>query len=144
MLAACALLRRSTGRIVKPVLEKMFTLWPTPVAFMNASLADIVQVIRPAGLQNTKYVALVNIIQVFAVDMRPLLTYRIIEQWREVGVYSAQSWLMFIERLHPSNYYDRIADHVLQDFLDSHLWPRFVQLGHIENPLITLRGGCDT
>lgn len=54
LLVVCVLLNQTQRKQVERVLPRFVELWPTPQAFLQASVADVVAVIKPLGFSNRR------------------------------------------------------------------------------------------
>lgn len=50
VLIACALLNKTHGRQVRPMVEELLTRWPTPAAMRAADEGELIEILRPLGL----------------------------------------------------------------------------------------------
>lgn len=50
VLVACALLNKTHGRQVRPMVEDLLRRWPTPIEMAVADESDLIEVLRPLGL----------------------------------------------------------------------------------------------
>jgi hypothetical protein len=86
MLVACALLNRTHGRQVRPMVDGLFSRWPTPRG-MAAAGRGLERYVKPLGLWRR----------------RAALLRRLSRQWRTpgqcpgVGKYALDSWAIFVE-----------------------------------------------
>jgi adenine-specific DNA glycosylase len=135
VIVACALLRRATGHVVKSALERFFAQWPTPHAFYNARLEDVVMLLRPAGFQNQRYKTLASVVDLYLLYVEHhghAPVWHDVMMWRELGPFTVQSYMIFVDRVDPRSLDWTPADHVLDAWLRSPLWPHFQQHNEIE------------
>lgn len=61
ILVCCVMLNRSKGEQVRPVAEKFFARWASPQDVESWHLDDMVEVLRPLGLEHRKAIYIISI-----------------------------------------------------------------------------------
>ena len=98
LLVACIMLNQTTAEQARPVLEELFTRYPTPQHVCYARAHELIQLLRPCGLYEQRAGRLVA------------LTTEIVkrqvkgEDWEKrvaelpgVGPYALEAWRMFVD-----------------------------------------------
>lgn len=88
------LLQQTLATKVANVYEEFFSAYPTPAALANADVEDVVEIIRPCGLQNRKAPALITIGQRIRNEGVPD-TYNELVELPFVNEYAANAMLSF-------------------------------------------------
>jgi methyl-CpG-binding domain protein 4 len=107
VLVCCALLNRTTGAQVRPMVGRLFALCPTPAALLVCPDRHLLPLLVPLGLYNRRLALLRRLTLDWAEGKPP-------QQCHGVGQYALDAWALFVEGrtdVEP-------ADHFLKPYLE--------------------------
>ena len=104
----CCMLVNLTNRIqVDTVREKLFSKYPTPQDMMKAKHSDLVDIIKPLGLYNTRADRLIKMSEGYVKG------FKSVDELYGIGQYAKDSWEIFQNK----NNNVKPTDKVLQEYL---------------------------
>ena len=104
----CCMLVNLTNRIqVDTVREKLFSKYPTPQDMMRAKHTDLVNIIKPLGLYNTRADRLIRMSEGYVKG------FKSVDELYGIGQYAKDSWEIFQNK----NNNIKPTDKVLQEYL---------------------------
>ena len=104
----CCMLVNLTNRIqVDTVRDKLFNVYPTPQDMMRAKLSDLVDIIKPLGLYNTRADRLIKMSEGYVKG------FKSVDELYGIGQYAKDSWEIFQNK----NNNIKPTDKVLQEYL---------------------------
>ncbi len=107
MLVCCMLVNLTNRKQVDTVRNKLFTKYPTPKDMMEAKHSDLVDIIKPLGLYNTRAERLIKMSEGYVNGFNDVI------ELYGIGEYAKDSWEIF--QLGNRNIKPR--DLVLQEYL---------------------------
>ena len=104
----CCMLVNLTNRIqVDTVRDKLFSVYPTPQDMMRAKHSDLVDIIKPLGLYNTRADRLIKMSEGYVKG------FKSVDELYGIGQYAKDSWEIFQNK----NNNIKPTDKVLQEYL---------------------------
>ena len=104
----CCMLVNLTNRIqVDTVRDKLFNVYPTPQDMMRAKHSDLVDIIKPLGLYNTRADRLIKMSEGYVKG------FKSVDELYGIGQYAKDSWEIFQNK----NNNIKPTDKVLQEYL---------------------------
>ena len=104
----CCMLVNLTNRIqVDTVRDKLFSVYPTPQDMMRAKHSDLVDIIKPLGLYNTRADRLIKMSKGYVKG------FKSVDELYGIGQYAKDSWEIFQNK----NNNIKPTDKVLQEYL---------------------------
>ena len=104
----CCMLVNLTNRIqVDTVRDKLFNVYPTPQDMMRAKHSDLVDIIKPLGLYNTRADRLIKMSEGYVKG------FKSVDELYGIGRYAKDSWDIFQNK----NNNVKPTDKVLQEYL---------------------------
>ena len=104
----CCMLVNLTNRIqVDTVRDKLFNKYPTPQDMMRAKHKDLVDIIKPLGLYNTRADRLIKMSEGYVKG------FKSVDELYGIGQYAKDSWEIFQNK----NNNIKPTDKVLQEYL---------------------------
>ena len=104
----CCMLVNLTNRIqVDTVRDKLFSKYPTPQDMMRAKHSDLVDIIKPLGLYNTRADRLIKMSEGYVKG------FKSVDELYGIGQYAKDSWEIFQNK----NNNIKPTDKVLQEYL---------------------------
>ncbi len=104
----CCMLVNLTNRIqVDTVRDKLFSKYPTPQDMMRAKHKDLVDIIKPLGLYNTRAERLIKMSEGYVKG------FKSVDELYGIGQYAKDSWEIFQNK----NNNIKPTDEVLQEYL---------------------------
>ena len=104
----CCILVNLTNRIqVDTVRDKLFSVYPTPQDMMRAKHSDLVDIIKPLGLYNTRADRLIKMSKGYVKG------FKSVDELYGIGQYAKDSWEIFQNK----NNNVKPTDKVLQEYL---------------------------
>ena len=104
----CCMLVNLTNRIqVDTVRDKLFSKYPTPQDMMRAKHKDLVDIIKPLGLYNTRAERLIKMSEGYVKG------FKSVDELYGIGQYAKDSWEIFQNK----NNNIKPTDKVLQEYL---------------------------
>ena len=104
----CCMLVNLTNRIqVDTVRDKLFSKYPTPQDMMKAKHSDLVDIIKPLGLYNTRAERLIKMSEGYVKG------FKSVDELYGIGQYAKDSWEIFQNK----NNNIKPTDKVLQEYL---------------------------
>jgi len=91
---ACVLLNRTKGKTVRPVVENLFSKWPTSESLSSAELEEVKNVIRPCGIHSRKAKIIKEIARIEAEGGKKLDFLNL----SGIGKYAVDSYRLFFEK----------------------------------------------
>ncbi len=107
MLVCCMLLNLTNRKQVDTIREELFTKYPTPKDMMMAEHSDLVDIIKPLGLYNTRAQRLIKMSEGYVSG------FKSVDELYGVGQYAKDSWEIFQN----NNLNVKPNDKVLQEYL---------------------------
>ena len=107
MLVCCMLLNQTNRKQVDTVREELFKTYPTPKDMMKAEHSDLVDIIKPLGLYNTRATRLIKMSEGYVNGFND------VTELYGIGQYALDSWEIFQNQ----NYDVKPTDLVLQEYL---------------------------
>jgi|TARA_R100000030_G_scaffold59015_2_gene44313 methyl-CpG-binding domain protein 4 len=107
MLVCCMLLNQTNRKQVDTVREELFKTYPTPKDMMKAEHSDLVDIIKPLGLYNTRATRLIKMSEGYVNGFND------VTELYGIGQYALDSWEIFQNE----NYDVKPTDLVLQEYL---------------------------
>ena len=107
MLVCCMLLNLTNRKQVDTIREELFTKYPTPKDMMMAEHSDLVDIIKPLGLYNTRAQRLIKMSEGYVNG------FKSVDELYGVGQYAKDSWEIFQN----NNLNVKPRDKVLQEYL---------------------------
>ena len=107
MLVCCMLLNLTNRKQVDTIREELFTKYPTPKDMMMAEHSDLVDIIKPLGLYNTRAQRLIKMSEGYVNG------FKSVDELYGVGQYAKDSWEIFQN----NNLNVKPNDKVLQEYL---------------------------
>ena len=107
MLVCCMLLNLTNRKQVDTIREELFTKYPTPKDMMMAEHSDLVDIIKPLGLYNTRAQRLIKMSKGYVNG------FKSVDELYGVGQYAKDSWEIFQN----NNLNVKPRDKVLQEYL---------------------------
>lgn len=107
MLVCCMLLNLTNRKQVDTVIDELFDKYPTPEDMMNAEHSDVVDIIQPLGLYNTRAERLIRMSEGYVNG------FKSVDELYGIGQYAKDSWEIFQN----NNMKVNPTDKVLQEYL---------------------------
>ena len=107
MLVCCMLVNLTNRKQVDTVRDKLFFKYPTPKDMMKAKHSDLVDIIKPLGLYNTRAERLIKMSKGYVKG------FKSVDELYGIGQYAKDSWEIF--QMKNNNIKPR--DKVLQEYL---------------------------
>ena len=107
MLVCCMLLNLTNRKQVDTVIDELFGRYPTPEDMMNAEHSDVVDIVQPLGLYNTRAERLIKMSEGYVKG------FKSVDELYGVGQYAKDSWEIFQN----NNMKVNPRDKVLQEYL---------------------------
>ena len=107
MLVCCMLLNLTNRKQVDTIREELFTKYPTPKDMMMAEHSDLVDIIKPLGLYNTRADRLIKMSEGYVNG------FKSVDELYGIGQYAKDSWDIFQN----NNLNVKPTDKVLQEYL---------------------------
>ena len=107
MLVCCMLLNLTNRKQVDNIREELFTKYPTPKDMMMAEHSDLVDIIKPLGLYNTRADRLIKMSEGYVKG------FKSVDELYGIGQYAKDSWEIFQNK----NNNIKPTDKVLQEYL---------------------------
>ena len=107
MLVCCMLLNLTNRKQVDTIREELFTKYPTPKDMMMAEHSDLVDIIKPLGLYNTRADRLIKMSEGYVKG------FKSVDELYGIGQYAKDSWEIFQNK----NNNIKPTDKVLQEYL---------------------------
>ena len=107
MLVCCMLLNLTNRKQVDTVIDELFYKYPTPEDMMNAEHSDVVDIIQPLGLYNTRAERLIRMSEGYVNG------FKSVDELYGIGQYAKDSWEIFQN----NNMKVNPTDKVLQEYL---------------------------
>ena len=107
MLVCCMLLNLTNRKQVDTVIDELFDKYPTPEDMMNAEHSDVVDIIQPLGLYNTRAERLIRMSEGYVNG------FKSVDELYGIGQYAKDSWEIFQN----NNTKIKPDDKVLQEYL---------------------------
>ena len=107
MLVCCMLVNLTNRKQVDTVRDKLFSKYPTPKDMMKAEHSDLVDIIKPLGLYNTRAERLIRMSKGYVVGFSD------VTELYGIGEYAKDSWEIF----QLGNRNVKPTDKVLQEYL---------------------------
>ena len=107
MLVCCMLLNLTNRKQVDTIREELFTKYPTPKDMMMAEHSDLVNIIKPLGLYNTRAQRLIKMSEGYVNG------FKSVDELYGIGQYAKDSWEIFQNK----NNKVKPTDKVLQEYL---------------------------
>ena len=107
MLVCCMLVNLTNRKQVDTVRDKLFFKYPTPKDMMKAKHSDLVDIIKPLGLYNTRADRLIKMSKGY------VKVFKSVDYLYGIGQYAKDSWEIFQNK----NNNIKPTDKVLQEYL---------------------------
>jgi|TARA_B100000424_G_scaffold269851_1_gene267755 methyl-CpG-binding domain protein 4 len=107
MLVCCMLLNLTNRKQVDTVIDELFGRYPTPEDMMNAEHSDVVDIVQPLGLYNTRAERLIKMSEGYVKG------FKSVDELYGIGQYAKDSWEIFQN----NNMKVNPRDKVLQEYL---------------------------
>ena len=107
MLVCCMLVNVTNRKQVDTIRDKLFNRYPTPKDMMNAEHSELVDIIKPLGLYNTRADRLIKMSEGYVKG------FKSVAELYGIGQYAKDSWDIFQN----SNLNIKPRDKVLQEYL---------------------------
>ena len=107
MLVCCMLLNLTNRKQVDTVIDELFGRYPTPEDMMNAEHSDVVDIVQPLGLYNTRAERLIKMSEGYVKG------FNSVDELYGIGQYAKDSWEIFQNK----NNNIKPTDKVLQEYL---------------------------
>jgi methyl-CpG-binding domain protein 4 len=107
MLVCCMLVNLTNRKQVDTVRDKLFFKYPTPKDMMKAKHSDLVDIIKPLGLYNTRADRLIKMSKGYVKG------FKSVDELYGIGQYAKDSWEIFQNK----NNNIKPTDKVLQEYL---------------------------
>ena len=107
MLVCCMLLNLTNRKQVDTVIDELFVRYPTPEDMMNAEHSDVVDIVQPLGLYNTRAERLIKMSEGYVKG------FKSVDELYGIGQYAKDSWEIFQN----NNMKVNPRDKVLQEYL---------------------------
>ena len=107
MLVCCMLVNLTNRKQVDTVRDKLFIKYPTPKDMMRAKHTDLVDIIKPLGLYNTRADRLIKMSEGYVKG------FKSVDELYGIGQYAKDSWEIFQNK----NNNIKPNDKVLQEYL---------------------------
>ena len=107
MLVCCMLVNLTNRKQVDTVRDKLFFKYPTPKDMMKAKHSDLVDIIKPLGLYNTRAERLIKMSEGYVKG------FKSVDELYGIGQYAKDSWEIFQNK----NNNIKPTDKVLQEYL---------------------------
>ena len=107
MLVCCMLVNVTNRKQVDTIRDKLFNRYPTPQYMMNAEHSELVDIIKPLGLYNTRAARLIKMREGYVKG------FKSVDELYGIGQYAKDSWDIFQN----SNLNIKPRDKVLQEYL---------------------------
>ena len=107
MLVCCMLLNLTNRKQVDTVIDELFGRYPTPEDMMNAEHSDVVDIVQPLGLYNTRAERLRKMSEGYVKG------FKSVDELYGIGQYAKDSWEIFQN----NNMKVNPSDKVLQEYL---------------------------
>jgi len=107
MLVCCMLVNLTNRKQVDTIRDKLFNRYPTPQDMMNAEHSDLVDIIKPLGLYNTRADRLIKMSEGY------IKGFKSVDELYGIGQYAKDSWEIFQNK----NNNIKPNDKVLQEYL---------------------------
>ena len=107
MLVCCMLVNLTNRKQVDTIRDKLFSRYPTPQDMMKAEHSELVDIIKPLGLYNTRADRLIKMSEGY------IKGFKYVDELYGIGQYAKDSWDIFQN----SNLNIKPRDKVLQEYL---------------------------
>ena len=107
MLVCCMLVNVTNRKQVDTIRDKLFNRYPTPQYMMNAEHSELVDIIKPLGLYNTRAQRLIKMSKGY------IKGFNSVDELYGIGQYAKDSWDIFQN----NNLNINPTDKVLQEYL---------------------------
>ena len=107
MLVCCMLVNVTNRKQVDIVRNELFTKYPTPEDMMKAEHSELVEIIKPLGLYNTRAERLIKMSEGYVNG------FNSVDELYGIGQYAKDSWEIFQN----NNLSVKPTDKVLQEYL---------------------------
>jgi methyl-CpG-binding domain protein 4 len=107
MLVCCMLVNLTNRKQVDTIRDELFIKYPTPKDMMRAKHTDLVDIIKPLGLYNTRADRLIKMSEGYVNG------FKSVDELYGIGQYAKDSWDIFQN----SNLNIKPRDKVLQEYL---------------------------
>ena len=107
MLVCCMLVNLTNRKQVDTVRDKLFSRYPTPQDMMRAKHSELVDIIKPLGLYNTRADRLIKMSEGYVKG------FNSVDELYGIGQYAEDSWDIFQN----NNLNVKPTDKVLQEYL---------------------------
>jgi len=107
MLVCCMLVNLTNRKQVDTIRDKLFSRYPTPKDMMRAKHTDLVDIIKPLGLYNTRADRLIKMSEGYVNG------FKSVDELYGIGQYAKDSWDIFQN----NNLNVKPTDKVLQEYL---------------------------
>ena len=107
MLVCCMLVNLTNRKQVDTIRDKLFSRYPTPKDMMRAKHTDLVDIIKPLGLYNTRADRLIKMSEGYVKG------FKSVDELYGIGQYAKDSWEIFQNK----NNNIKPTDKVLQEYL---------------------------
>tara|TARA_X000001382_G_C3154613_1_gene174122 strand:+ start:411 stop:812 length:402 start_codon:yes stop_codon:yes gene_type:complete len=107
MLVCCMLLNQTNRKQVDTVRDELFSTYPTAKDMMNAKHSELVNIIKPLGLYNTRAQRLIKMSEGYVNG------FKSVDELYGIGQYAIDSWEIFQR----GNHNVKPTDLVLQEYL---------------------------
>ena len=107
MLVCCMLVNLTNRKQVDTIRDELFSRYPTPQDMMNAEHSELVDIIKPLGLYNTRADRLIKMSEGY------IKGFKSVDELYGIGQYAKDSWDIFQN----SNLNIKPNDKVLQEYL---------------------------
>ena len=107
MLVCCMLVNVTNRKQVDTIRDKLFSKYPTPKDMMKAEHSELVDIIKPLGLYNTRADRLIKMSEGYVKG------FKSVDELYGIGQYAKDSWEIFQNK----NNNIKPTDKVLQEYL---------------------------
>ena len=107
MLVCCMLVNVTNRKQVDTIRDELFSKYPTPEDMMKAEHSDLVDIIKPLGLYNTRADRLIKMSEGYVKG------FKSVDELYGIGQYAKDSWEIFQNK----NNNIKPRDKVLQEYL---------------------------
>ncbi len=114
MLVCCMLVNITNRKQVDTVRDKLFKQYPTPNDMMKARHSDLVSIIKPLGLYNTRAKRLIKMSEGYVKG------FQSVDELYGIGQYAKDSWEIFQN----NNLKIKPNDKVLQEYLRQEIYSK--------------------
>ena len=89
MLVCCMLVNLTNRKQVDTIRDKLFSRYPTPQDMMKAEHSELVDIIKPLGLYNTRAARLIKMREGY------IKGFKYVDELYGIGQYAKDSWEIF-------------------------------------------------